>query len=170
MLLLHLGIGSHGDNWTRLFGSHKPCHNGQWLLTDHYFKCCIRFPVKKSKSSIVAYFVINLPLILLLLSQRISQLHANPFGVGFLVLLFLSSPPGFTPSRAAFWFTYFKTVTFTRLTECSSVTICCKLLFINGSHWLISWKSSLGFESTHKKKAKMKSNKITWCKKATIPG
>ena len=41
----------------------------------------------------VAYFLINLPLILLLVSQRILILHANPFGVRFLNLLLLPSPP-----------------------------------------------------------------------------
>ena len=39
-MLLHLGIGSHGDRSTKLFGSHKPCYDSQWLLTSHYFKRC----------------------------------------------------------------------------------------------------------------------------------
>ena len=36
LLLSHLGIGSHGDHSTKLFGSHKRCCNGQWLLTSCY--------------------------------------------------------------------------------------------------------------------------------------
>ena len=29
MLLLHLGIGGHGDRPVKLFGGHKPCYDGQ---------------------------------------------------------------------------------------------------------------------------------------------
>ena len=38
-MLLHLGIGSHGDSSTKLFGRHKPCYDGQWPLTGCSFKC-----------------------------------------------------------------------------------------------------------------------------------
>ena len=37
-MLLHLGIGGHGDCPKKLFGGHKPCYDGQWQLTGHYFK------------------------------------------------------------------------------------------------------------------------------------
>ena len=36
-MLLHLGIGGHDDYSTKLLGSHKPCYDGQWQLTGHYF-------------------------------------------------------------------------------------------------------------------------------------
>ena len=37
-MLLHLGIGGHGDCPKKLFSGHKPCYDGQWQLTGHYFK------------------------------------------------------------------------------------------------------------------------------------
>ena len=36
--LLHLDIVGHGDRSMKLFGGHKRCWNGQWLLTVRYFK------------------------------------------------------------------------------------------------------------------------------------
>ena len=56
----------------------------------------------------VAYFLINLPMILLL-SRKILHLHANPFAGRFLDLLLLPSPPSaFTSSVATLWFTHFE--------------------------------------------------------------
>ena len=51
------------------------------------------FLAKKTRSSMVAYFVINLPLIVLFLSRRILHFYANLFGVRSLNLLLLLSPP-----------------------------------------------------------------------------
>ena len=39
-MLLHLGIGGHGNRSTKLFGGHKPCYDGQWQLTGRYNMCC----------------------------------------------------------------------------------------------------------------------------------
>ena len=56
-----------------------------------------------------SYFLINLPLIPLLLSRGILQLYANPFGLRFLdFLIFLSRPSELTSSLVAFWFTHFE--------------------------------------------------------------
>ena len=49
----------------------------------------ITFLLENSKSSIVLYFLINLPLIFLLLSLRVSFLYAKPFSVKFLDLVAL---------------------------------------------------------------------------------
>ena len=45
-MLLHLGISDHGDRSAKLFGSHKPCYDGQWPLTCSYFRCWITSPWK----------------------------------------------------------------------------------------------------------------------------
>ena len=47
------------------------------------------FRLEKSRSSIVLYFLISLPLIFLLLSFKVCNLHAAPFSVRFLGLLLL---------------------------------------------------------------------------------
>ena len=46
MLLLHLGIGGHGNRSTKLFRGHKPCYDYQWPLTSRYFKHCIKLNKK----------------------------------------------------------------------------------------------------------------------------
>ena len=53
-MLLHLGIGSHGDCSTKLFGSHKYYCDGQWPLTSYYFKHSIKYmPILLSKALIM---------------------------------------------------------------------------------------------------------------------
>lgn len=66
------------------------------------------FLLEKSRHSMVAYFLIDLPLILPHLSKGTPHFHVTPFPVSFLDLVPLPSPPfGFTTSRAIFWFTHF---------------------------------------------------------------
>ena len=55
-MLLHLGIGSHDDCSTKLFGGQKPCYDGQWLLTGRYFKCCIQCQCRRPYYKIVKNF------------------------------------------------------------------------------------------------------------------
>ena len=40
--MLRLGIDGHGDHSTKLFADHKLCYDGQWPLTCHYFKHCLK--------------------------------------------------------------------------------------------------------------------------------
>ena len=53
----------------------------------------ITFLLENSKSSMVLYFLINLPLIFLLLSLRVSFLYAKPFSVRFLDVVALPPLP-----------------------------------------------------------------------------
>ena len=96
------------------------------------------FLVQNNRSSLVACFLINSSLILLLLSRKISHLYAVPFGLRFLDLLrFLSPPSGFTSYQlhSPTLKIYFH--------QTKWMFVYDHMHFVNGFHRLISLKSTL---------------------------
>ena len=65
------------------------------------FSTTIKFLLENSKSPMVLYFLINLPLIFFLLSLRVSFFYAKPFSVRFLDLVALPLLPCWMMSSLA---------------------------------------------------------------------
>ena len=77
-MLLHLGIGGHGEHSTKFFGGQKPWYNSQWLLTGCYFRCWYSdfFFIKEAQFS----FILHIDYIFLVKTRNlVIHVHSQIF-------------------------------------------------------------------------------------------
>ena len=99
----------------------------------------IMFLLRNSKSSTVLYFLVNLPLIFLLVSLRVSFMYSKPFSVRFLDLVALPPLPCWNDVFPCALFKSLWAQTVNRQTWClSDLGLIFTILILIDHHWLTS--------------------------------